>query len=258
MPRIAVVVSTVGFHWEEVFGGYWTFRDAGCHVDVFTVGGLPRVDPRSVARTGPGALLGLGTPARIAPDTARGQELVGVMAAAESLDALDADRYDALYLPGGHGCLFDMNRDRSLHAIIARMYRRGAVLSGVCHATSTFAFVRDGERSIVQGHRMTGFPHALDRLLIRLGLVDEQFLPLPLINDQELRRAGAVLTTVDAALATVNPTLHRVSLPFVTGTGPKAAAIVAGLVVDTLATGAMRRRRPIPVARGVDGPAMAG
>jgi putative intracellular protease/amidase len=249
MPRIAVVVSTVGYHWEEVFAGYWTFRDAGCLVDVFTVGGPPRVDPRSVQRTGPGALLGLGTPARIAPDTARGQELVGVMAAAESLDGLDPDRYDALYLPGGHGCLFDMNRNPSLHAIIARMYQRGAVLSGVCHATSTFGFVRDGARSIVQGHRMTGFPHALDRLLIRLGLVDERFLPLPLINDHELRRAGAVLTTVDAALATVNPTLHRVSLPFVTGTGPKAAAIVAGLVVDALATGAIRPRRPTPAAR---------
>ena len=39
-----MIVSGVGYHWEEVYGGYWTFRDAGCEVRTFTVGGPPKAD----------------------------------------------------------------------------------------------------------------------------------------------------------------------------------------------------------------------
>ena len=232
MMRVAMVVSTVGYHWEEVFGGYWAFKEAGCEVDVYTVDGRPpKADPASL-QPGPGAVLGLGLPPSIAPDTDRGKALTLALERAQSLERADAERVDALYLPGGHGCLFDVNRNERLHGFISRLHGRGALLSAVCHATSTFAFVRDGEgRSIVQGHALTGFPHPMDKGLIALGLVRAEFLPLPLVNDEELQRAGAVLGPVDVALAMANPLHVRVSLPFVTGVGPKAAARVARAVV---------------------------
>jgi hypothetical protein len=89
-------------------------------------------------------------------------------------------------------------------------------------------------RSIVAGHALTGFPHALDRALIAGGLVHPGFLPLPLVNDDELRRAGARLSLFDEAKAFVDPMWTRVSLPFITGVGPKAAGRVARAVVRTL------------------------
>lgn len=235
MPTVAMVVSTVGFHWEEVFAAYWAFKDAGATVDVYSVDGKPaRPDPFSLRQTGPASLLGIGISASIAPTTPRGVALGLTLEAIAPLSHLDPERVDALYLPGGHGCLFDVNRDAKLHALIARLFERGCVLSGVCHATSTFAFVSVGGRSIVSGHAMTGFPHPLDRALIASGLVASEFLPLPLINDEELRTAGAKLTLIDVAAAMVDPRTTRISAPFITGVGPKAAGKVARAVAAAL------------------------
>jgi putative intracellular protease/amidase len=231
-----MVVSTVGFHWEELFRAYWEFRRAEYAIDLYSVDGSPaRPDPLSVTVTGPGAIAGIGVLPHIAPSTRRGHELRAALDEIAPLQQLDADMVDALYLPGGHGCLSDVNRNLRLHSAIGRMYVRGCVLSGVCHATSTFAFVTVNGRSIVTGHELTGFPHALDRTLIALGLVRPEFLPLPLVNDEELRRGGAKLSLLDEARAVVNPRLMRVSLPFITGVGPKAAGRVAREVVHTLA-----------------------
>jgi putative intracellular protease/amidase len=235
MKRVAIVVSTVGYHWEELFRGYFGFRDAGWTVELYTVDGRPAFpDPLSLRPTGPAALMGLGMPASIGPKTPRGSELVRALDGVQPLSHLDPEKPDALYLPGGHGCLFDVNRNPDLHAVIRRLYERGCLLSAVCHATSTFAFVEVNGRSIVAGHAMTGFPHAMDRALIPLHLVRREFLPLPLVNDAELRRAGARLSLVDEALAVANPRYLRKSLPFITGVGPKAAAGVARAVVREL------------------------
>jgi putative intracellular protease/amidase len=249
MSRVAFVVSTVGYHWEEVFAAYWAFKDAAWEVDLFTVNGSPpRPDPLSLRTTGPASLFGLGISARITPETPRGVALVSALDRARPLAELDTDRVDTLYLPGGHGCLFDVNRDAGLHDVIRRLYLRGCVLGGVCHATSTFGFVEVDGKSIVRGHAMTGFPHALDRTLIPLHLVRPEFLPLPLVNDHALREAGAKLSHLDAAEACANPRTMRRSLPFITGVGPKAAAKVARAVIDEVEA---RRGRPIAGAVAV-------
>lgn len=238
MSRIAIVVSTVGFHWEELFDAYWAFRDAGQTIELYTVNGRePRADPMSLKPTGPGSLFGLGMPTSIAPETTRGQILNEELGKVQPLRALNPLQVDALYLPGGHGCLFDVNRDPTLHSIVAQLYESGAILSAVCHATSTFALTTINGSSIAKGHALTGFPHALDRTLIALGLVRSEFLPLPLINDDELQRSGAEHSAFDEAFATLNPRHMRVSLPFITGMGPKSAAPVADAVLEQLKAG---------------------
>jgi putative intracellular protease/amidase len=235
MSRIAIVISTVGYHWQELFDAYQVFLRAGQTIDLFTVDGSPpRPDPLSIKRTGPAALMGIGVPARIAPGTERGTALRERLLEVQAVEALDPARYDALYLPGGHGCLFDVNTSGVLHRRIADLYTRRAVLSAVCHATSTFALTTIGGRPIVQGHALTGFPDPLDQTLIRLGLVHPDFLPLPLVNDEVLRAAGAKLSKVDVIAATVNPRTVRVSPPFITGVGPRAAARTAHLVLASL------------------------
>ncbi|MFW7381297.1 MAG: hypothetical protein ACOH5I_20955 [Oligoflexus sp.] len=235
MHRLAIVVSTVGYHWEELFQAYWVFRDEGYEIDFYTVNGkAARADPLSLTKTGPLSLLGLGLPRSIAPETSRGKGLVASLNDVKALSSLDPEEMDALYLPGGHGCLFDVNRNSDLHAIIARLYERDCILSGVCHATSTFAYVSVHEKSIVSGHALTGFPHALDKILIKTGMVRREFLPLPLINDDKLKEANANHSVLDEALAIANPRHIKVSLPFITGVGPKSAAPVAHALVEAL------------------------
>lgn len=233
--HIAIVTSTVGFHWEEVFGAYDEFLKAGWDVDFFTVdGSAPVPDPLSLKPTGPFAWLGLGMPSSISPDTRRGQEIQAGLDAARSLIELDPDEFDSIYLPGGHGCLFDMNRDETLHAIIGQLYRDGKPLSGVCHATSTFAYVQNDGDSIVKDKQLTGFPHPLDQAMSGLGLLDESFRPIPIVNDEVLMNAGADIKWYHRLLAMIYPGYTRSDWPFITGMGPKAARHVARRLIAEL------------------------
>jgi len=233
--RIATVVSTVGYHWEELFGAYDEFDRSGAEIDVFTVDGSPpRPDPMSLRHTGPLTLFGLGVPARIDPSTPRGRELHQALIARRAVEELDPEVYDAIYLPGGHGCLFDVNRNEVLHDKLIELYRGGKLLSAVCHATSTFAFTRIGGRSIAAGKQLTGFPHALDELLIAAHAVHKDFLPLPFSNEHVLRQEGIDVPPFDPMRASLNPRHMCVSLPFVTGVGPKSARPVARAVIAAL------------------------
>lgn len=242
MSKIPIIVSTVGYHWEELFGAYDEFAEAGFTIDLFTVDGTPaRVDPKSLRHTGPLSLMGLGIARNIDPDTARGREIERELKRVRPVAELDPGEYGAIYLPGGHGCLFDVNRNPTVHEKVAALYSAGAVLSAVCHATSTLALVQIDGRSIAAGKQLTGFPQLLDDVLIPSGQVDAAFLPLPISNEEILRREGVAMAPLDALRATMNPRHMCISLPFITGVGPKAARPVARAVVAQLRA----RRHPV-------------
>ncbi len=231
-PVVAMVLSTVGYHWEEAFGAFDEFLKAGWEIKLFTVDGSPpEVDPSSLKRTGPLSLFGLGVSRANSPESERGRELTAVLEAVRPLSELQPDEVDALYLPGGHGCLFDINRNQGLHRVAAELHRAGKPLTGVCHATSTYAFVEEDGRSIVAGKAFTGFPEFVDTIMSAAGLVQKQFLPIPFSNDQALEDAGADLKWHHKLLAALNPRYRRIDWPFVTGMGPKAARGVARAVI---------------------------
>ena len=121
MPyTVAMVVSTVGYHWEEVVGAYDEFTRAGWNVEFYTVNGArPRIDPVSIKMTGPLSMVGLGTSSTIAPQTTLGQEVEAKLRSVRSIAELNLDHLDALYLPGGHGCLFDLNKNEPSTLLLA-------------------------------------------------------------------------------------------------------------------------------------------
>jgi putative intracellular protease/amidase len=231
---VAMILSTVGYHWEEAFGAFDEFRSAGWEVALFTVDGSPpKVDPTSLKRTGPLSWFGLGVSKANSPESPHGRELMAAIEGVRPLSDLDPTIVDALYLPGGHGCLFDVNRSEALHGVIGELYRNDKPLSGVCHATSTYAFVEADGAAIVTGKRLTGFPEFVDTIMTSAGLVQKEFLPIPFSNDRALADAGADLSMFNKLLAALNPRYTRVDPPFVTGMGPKAARSVARKVIHS-------------------------
>jgi putative intracellular protease/amidase len=188
-----------------------------------------------LAKTGPLAAFGIGTPGCISPESEIGKEVLAKLVKVRPVSQMNTSEYAAIYVPGGHGCLQDINTNADLHKKISEFHAAGKILGGVCHATSTFAMVKQNGVSITSGKRLTGFPDFLDTGLIRVGLVPKQFLPLPLSNDQVLQQNGAKLSAVNQLIAVLWPKYFRVDLPFVTGTGPKAAGRVAKIMVKELA-----------------------
>lgn len=235
--RVAIVPSTVGFHWEEVYDAYRQFKKAGWSIDLYTVDAKPATaDPKSLEYRSLLSFLGLGVRKSFSPDAELGKE-ISYMARYEvqAIASMNVDAVDVIYIPGGHGCLFDVNSNEVLHQKILEAYHKGKMLSAVCHGTSSFAFVEEGGRSIVAGKKMTGFPDFLDNILLKAGWVYKAYTPLPFSNEQKMRKAGAVISRLSHLWSIINP-FHRVTdLPFITGVGPKAAGRVAKKVVRLLA-----------------------
>jgi len=112
------------------------------------------------------------------------------------------------------------------------LYHNHKLLSGVCHATSTFAYVQDHGRPITRNKKLTGFPDPLDRIMVGAGGVCRDYFPIPYSNDRALQQSGSKMTPWNKLWAAVNPRYSRWDSPFYTGSGPKAAARTARKVIQ--------------------------
>lgn len=234
MKQIAIMPSTVGFHWEEVYAAYAEFKKAHWEIKFYTVEGKPaQADPKSLEIKPFFSLFGLGANKNISPETESGKELMYKLThEVAPIETINVDNLDAMYIPGGHGCLFDVNVNTELHKKILQAYQQGKILSAVCHGTSCFAFVIDNGKSIIAGKKVTGFPDLLDSTLEKIGLIDSKFLPMPYPNEKTMQDAGAVISMKDSMLSNLNSAYCVTDLPFITGAGPKAAKYVARKVIQ--------------------------
>ncbi|WMJ73171.1 DJ-1/PfpI family protein [Cytophagaceae bacterium ABcell3] len=226
--KVAVVISTVGFHWEELYDAYKEFQKSGSEINFYTVNGhQPKGDPKSLEKNEVMSTFGLGLSESFSPDTEIGKEIVNKFSQVQPVGNMNTDETDIIYLPGGHGCLFDVNIDRELHQKILEAYQKGKLLSAVCHGTSTFGFVNDGSKPIVADKKMTGFPEKLDNILLKAGWVHEKFVPIPYSNEDKMKKSGAKVSNFNFLRSLFTPGHTEVDYPFVTGVGPKAAENVA-------------------------------
>lgn len=69
-----------------------------------------------------------------------------------------ADAFDAVFVPGGHGPMFDLAVDPTSQKVIAEFAAKGKVVSAVCHGPAALVNVRlpDGKH-LLEGKAVTGF-----------------------------------------------------------------------------------------------------
>jgi putative intracellular protease/amidase len=229
MRRVAIIPSIVGYHWEEVYDAYFEFKKAGFIIDFFTVKGKPALaDPKSLEERPLLSYFGLGLRNSYSPETDLGKELqYRLTNEINPLQDLFIEIYDAIYIPGGHGCLMDVTINPVLHEKLLQAFYQEKLIAAVCHGSSALAFANDNGIPIIQGKRIIGFPDILDKLLLSFNWIHPKFLPLPYWNEQKIREAGAVISWLDVFWGLLNPTYFLVDAPFITGMGPKAAQNVA-------------------------------
>jgi len=74
-----------------------------------------------------------------------------------------ADNFDAVFVPGGHGPMFDLATDATSQQIIAEFAAADKVVAAVCHGPAALVGVRvpPGEgKYLLAGKRVTGFSNA--------------------------------------------------------------------------------------------------
>jgi putative intracellular protease/amidase len=166
-----------GFWLEEFAAPYYVLKDAGHGIVLASPkGGQPPLDPKS------------DEPDAQTQATRRfkqNAEAQAQLARTETLASIDADAFDAVFYPGGHGPLWDLADDKTSRRIIEVALGAGRPVALVCHAPAVLknAVAEDG-RPLVEGRRVTGFTNAEEEAV---GLTDI----VPFLLEDELKSLGA-------------------------------------------------------------------
>ena len=139
-----------GFWLEEFAAPYYVLKDAGAKLTVVSpLGGQPPLDPKSDE---PDAQTE--ATKRFKADT----DAQAVLASTGRLADVNADTFDAVFYPGGHGPLWDLVEDPASIKLIETLAAAGKPVAAVCHAPGVLRHVKGADGNpLVKGKRVTGF-----------------------------------------------------------------------------------------------------
>jgi putative intracellular protease/amidase len=172
--------SRTGVWLEELAAPYYALREADADVTVVSIkGGEIPFDPRSTGEEQSDVPV---------PATARrfldDPDAMATAKNSPAVDEVDAASFDAIYLPGGHGAMWDMPDNPTLARIVGSLFDSGKIVSAVCHGPAGLVSARrrDG-RPIVDGKRVNSFTNAEEKAV---GLADV----VPFLLETRLRELG--------------------------------------------------------------------
>jgi putative intracellular protease/amidase len=135
-----------GFYLSELTHALDVFQRAGIEVDLASPkGGLPPMDGVDRGDAVNNAFL-------------EDKRWMARLEKTARLEDVDPSRYDAVYVPGGHGTMYDLPDNARLQAIISAVYTRGGVVAAVCHGPAALVNVKLADGSyLVAGKSVSSF-----------------------------------------------------------------------------------------------------
>lgn len=202
-----------GYEFDELSQAWLIFKANGLSIEVASPqGGAVEADRYDADTPFNAALLADADAMRRLADTRR-------------IDSLRAADYDAIYVVGGKGAMFDLPRHLPLQRLIAEAWDNGAVVAAVCHGPAALVDVRlrDGS-ALVAGRRVTGFSNEEEALFGKKWAAE-----FPWLLEDALRQRGALWSEAPLMM----PGLV-VDGRLITGQNPYSTAAVAEAIVRGL------------------------
>ena len=198
-----------GLWLEEFAVPYLLFREQQVPLVVASPrGGKIPVDPNSV------------------PDDdqkAQWTEAIDQLQDTRALEDVWEDGFSGVFVPGGHGAMFDMPDNPLVAAVMERTWADGGLLGAVCHGPAALVGLRNEDGSpLVQNRTVACFTNDEER---EVGL-DEV---MPFLLATRLEELGAALDLADKFVA------HAITDgKLVTGQNPQSSEAVARAVINAL------------------------
>lgn len=205
-----------GVWFEELATPYYAFVDAGYQVEIVSIkGGEIPIDPRSKNPTGENPP----SVERFLKDKTALQKIEQTQA----VTAVELSRYDAVFLPGGHGTMWDLPTSDELASLIGAAMDDGKIVAAVCHGPAGLvnAKLKNGD-SIVKGRKVSAFTNEEEEAM---GLTEE----VPFLLETRLRELGADFVEAPNFQAFAVADGH-----LITGQNPASSEKVAQLVIEQL------------------------
>ena len=140
-----------------------------------------------------------------------------------TLEGLKASDFDAIFLPGGHGPMFDLPENSHLQELLADFYEQGRIISAVCHGPAGLvgAKRKDGA-PLVHGVTLTAYTWS-EEIAAKL---DKE---VPFILEQRLRDLGANFIAREVKANHIERDGQ-----FITGQNPASSVSLARAVIAAL------------------------
>ncbi|KIY95554.1 putative chaperone protein HSP31 [Monoraphidium neglectum] len=210
--------TPTGLWISELADPFYTFKSQGYDVTIASPkGGAVPIDPTSQGQEA------------MTPEAHR---FVGDAEASQQLKSSvplssvkQASSYDCIYLPGGHGPVFDLAEDQTLARLLSEAFGAGKVVAAVCHGPAGLLSAKDPKsgKALVAGRKVTSFTTEEEKAVGKDGKV-------PYLLDARLAEAGAHFTRGPAWGVHV-----ETDGGLVTGQNPASAAAVAEAALRVMA-----------------------
>lgn len=197
-----------GLWFEEFAVPYQLFREKGYVVTVASLkGGQTPIDPRSL------------------PDAEQAEahaEALQALKETQPLSSVNAENYDAVFFPGGHGTMYDLPSPE-IGRIVSQFADAEKVVAAVCHGPAALVEAKNSDGTpLVQGRKVTGFTNAEEQAV-------ELDKLMPFLLESRLRELGAEF---DAASNWSDHVI--VDGKLITGQNPQSSGSAAKAVIEAL------------------------
>jgi putative intracellular protease/amidase len=165
-----------GFYWEELAAPYWILSDAGWQIELASIkGGKPPADPSSAEGDAVTDEV-----RRLLADEAVMNKLENTT----KVEDVEVSGCDIVFLPGGHGTMWDLPNSKALGDLLGRAFDKGAVVGAVCHGPAGLLSARLASGDpLVHGRRVAGFTNSEEDAV---GLSDV----VPFMLEDQLKAQG--------------------------------------------------------------------
>lgn len=213
--QLGTTGEKTGFWLEEFAAPYYVFKDAGAAITLASpLGGHPPLDPKSAADDFQTAAT-----ERFNDDLDAQKQLAETVPLAQ----VNADDFDAVFYPGGHGPLWDLTESQDSITLIERFLQQNKAVATVCHAPTVLLHVRDTEGApVVKGRQVTAFSNSEEAAV---GLTDV----VPFLLEDALKKLGGNYQRAEdwQPYCTTDGLL-------ITGQNPQSSALTAEALISKL------------------------
>jgi putative intracellular protease/amidase len=141
----------------------------------------------------------------------------------QTLDTLNASDFDAIFLPGGHGTMFDLPDNSKLQNLLREFAETDKVIAAVCHGPAGLVGAKLTEgKPLVAGKTITAFTNEEEQAV-------ELDQLMPFLLETKLRELGANVVVKP------NWSEHiQQDGKLITGQNPQSSSLAAQAVISAL------------------------
>jgi putative intracellular protease/amidase len=142
--------ASTGVWLEELASAYYVFKDAGAEITLASPKGGPvPIEPKSQS-----IMLITSSGKRFLKD----QDAMDALSKSCTLEEVNADNFDVVFLPGGHGAMWDLADNKILKQLLEAFNNSNKPIGSVCHGVvALLSLQNDKGELLIKGRQLTAF-----------------------------------------------------------------------------------------------------